>query len=34
MQDKKSLTIFIIIVINGEIESLNKGYGRGVDSIK
>jgi len=33
MQDKDSLTIFIII-INGETELLNKSYGRGVDSIK
>jgi hypothetical protein len=33
MQDKNSLTIFIIIV-NGETELLNKSYGHGADTIK
>jgi len=33
MQDKDSLTIFIIIV-NGETELLNKSYGHQADTIK
>jgi hypothetical protein len=33
MQDKSSLTIFIIIV-NGEAKLLNKSYGRRADTIK
>jgi len=33
MQDKNSLTMFIII-IDGETELLNKSYGCGVDTIK
>ena len=31
MQDKNSLTILFIVIINGEIELVNNGLGHGLD---